>query len=185
MQRAKVRSMAAEDADMVTELVPSAEQISLDRSGRDRRQHGRWEVSGATVSIEDETFSVVDISIGGFQARIEGGVFHVGQDLDGMLVRAGKSTRNHLDFSARIVRVDDESNLFAAAFEPLEGQQIDRLLSLLSSIDAERRKDKERMHRARDRGRRITRIAVAFTIVAVIAVGAWFGFGKTLMSLIS
>jgi hypothetical protein len=145
--------------------------------GRDRREHNRWRIEGAMAQTDGRDWPLVDISIGGFQARDQGEQLTVGEEINGVILWATSTGEVNLEFKARLVRAEPQAGLFAAAFEILEGPQIDRLLNILSGIDSERRSQFERLDRSRRRRQMIGRIGSFIAVLAGIAVvgaGAWF-----------
>lgn len=119
--------------------------------GQERRRHGRWAVSGAYAIVRDRKLPLIDISIGGFFARLpdEGG--KVASPLEGTIYWRGTRELIEFPFSADIVRRPDGEGRFAAQFHALEGESIDTLLRFLSAIEAERRERIERQQRGAER----------------------------------
>lgn len=135
--------------------------------GRERRRHGRWRVEGGHVAVSGQNWPLVDISIGGFQARAIGDLPPLSPDFEGNIVwRQGREAIN-FHFRASVVRRDAETGFLAAEFEPLEGEEIDTLLRMLSAIEEERYLKLEREQRAAAR-----RIFLRRALVTGVALGS-------------
>lgn len=141
--------------------------------GQERRRHGRWSVSGAYAAVQGRKIPLIDISIGGFFARLpdEGG--HVSSPLDGTIYWRGTRETIEFSFSADIVRRPDEGGSFAAQFHSLEGESIDTLLRFLSAIEAERRERIERQQRGAERRVLMRKLALWGVIGGSLLAALW------------
>lgn len=117
----------------------------------ERRRHGRWSVSGAYASVQGRRLPLVDISIGGFLARLPEDGGEIESPLEGRIYWKGSRELIDFPFSADIVRRLGGGKNIAAQFQALEGESIDRLLQFLSAIEAERHQRIDRQQRAAER----------------------------------
>ena len=170
-------------------LAPSSVSTAAGRavSGRDRRQHGRWRIEGAYAVIGEERWPLIDVSIGGFRARRPPDAPEPGRSFAGTIVWSDGRARGTLEFRARPVRVEPGAanegdgeedgegvDTLAAAFEPLDGREIDRLLALLSGIEAQRRRERGPDPGAARRRRRRLLVFILVMLFAIgILAGAW------------
>lgn len=142
-------------------------------TGRDRRQHGRWQVEGAVVQIGNISFALVDISVGGFQMRGDKRTIPNSRVFEGTIVWPAAGKRGIVDFKARVVRVGGEDDLIAAAFEPLEGPQIDQLLGILTSIEAKWRHEREHAERVEARRKMIRRLVTGLSVMGIAGMAGY------------
>jgi hypothetical protein len=150
-----------------------AEPAAVKKGGRERRQHGRWKVNGAFVKVGNIRFSLVDISMGGFQMSGDNRTVSGAGVFDGSIVWPDGGRHGNLDFKARAVRIEAESEMIGAAFEPMEGQQIDQLLGMLSAIEGKWRAARERAERAEIRRRMLRRMVASISIIGIVGGLGW------------
>lgn len=117
----------------------------------ERRRHGRWSVSGAYALVQGRRLPIIDISIGGFLARLPDDGREVGTPLEGTIYWKGSRELIEFPFSADIVRRLNDGENIAAQFQALAGESIDSLLRFLSAIEAERHQRIDRQQRAAER----------------------------------
>lgn len=145
--------------------------------GRERRRHGRWSVSGAYAAIQkNRKLPIVDISIGGFLARLPDDGREVGSLLEGTIYWRGDRERIEFPFRADIVRRLDSGEKVAAQFQELEGESIDNLLRFLSAVEAERHERIEREQRAAERRILLRKLLVRSVIGLSICAGLYFAW---------
>ena len=104
----------------------------------ERRRHGRWSVTGAYASVDGRRLPLIDISIGGFLARLPEDRREIDTPLEGTIYWKGRDELIEFPFSADIVRRLHNGQSIAAQFQSLAGESIDSLLRFLSAIEAER-----------------------------------------------
>lgn len=117
----------------------------------ERRRHGRWSVTGAYASVQGSRLPLIDISIGGFLARLPEDGRQIGTPLEGTIYWKGRRELIEFPFSADIVRRLNDGKSAAFQFQPLAGESIDALLRFLSAIEAERHQRIEDQQRAAER----------------------------------
>ena len=117
----------------------------------ERRRHGRWSVTGAYASVQGRRLPLVDISIGGFLARLPDDGRDIESPLEGTIYWKGSREVIDFPFSADIVRRLNDGENIAAQFQALAGESIDSLLRFLSAIEAEQRHRIDRQQRAAER----------------------------------
>jgi len=149
--------------------------------GRERRRHGRWSVTGAYAVIQGRKIPLIDISIGGFFARLPDDGGQMSSPLEGTIYWRGARETIEFPFGADIVRRPDEGGSFAAQFHSLEGEAIDTLLRFLSAIEAERRERIERHQRRAERRVLLRKLAfwgvVGISLLAALWLVWTFGLG--------
>ncbi|UUX50975.1 PilZ domain-containing protein [Nisaea acidiphila] len=141
--------------------------------GQERRRHGRWSVSGAYAAVQGRKLPLIDISIGGFLARLPGEGGDVSSPLEGTIYWRGSRELIEFPFSAEIVRRLDSGESVAAQFHALEGESIDTLLRFLSAIEAERRERIEGEQRAAMRRILLRKLALWGVAGASILAALW------------
>lgn len=159
--------------------VPNPEEAETASSGRERRRHHRRATQGLWADIDGERCTVRDLSLGGLSIQPPQAYRAVGQEVRGELCHSSGGTTLRSDLHATIVRVDDESGFVGAAFEAMEGEQIDAVLSMLAAIERDyvaSREAEERRLRFRKTLRRITIVG------AVLLAGVAGGFALWTMS---
>lgn len=148
--------------------------------GEERRRHGRWSVTGAYADVQGRKLPLIDVSIGGFLARLPDDG-DISSPLEGTIYWRGGRELIEFPFSAEIVRRIGEGNV-AAQFHSLEGESIDTLLRFLSAIEAERHRRIEGQQRAAERRilmRKMTLWGVAgLSLVAALWFVWQFGFSS-------
>lgn len=157
-----------------TGSVVSAEpEVPAKKGGRERRQHGRWKVTGGYVKVGNIRFSLVDVSMGGFQMSGDNRTMSGTGIFEGTIVWPDGGRHGNVDFKARAVRVDPDSEMIGAAFEPMEGRQIDQLLGMLSAIEGKWRAERERAERAGTRRRMLRRLVASISTIGIIGGLGW------------
>ncbi len=163
-----------EASDTVNALVPDEPDMPpAKKGGRERRQHGRWKVTGAYVQVGEDRFPLVDISMGGFQMRGDNhGAFGAGV-FTGSIIWPDGGRNGTVDFKARAVRTEPGSEMIGAAFQPMEGEQIDQLLAMLSAIEGRWRHDRERAERSVILRRRLRRLVASVSLIGILGGLGW------------
>lgn len=118
-------------------------------------------------------FSLVDISMGGFQMSDENRTVSGVGIFEGTIVWPDGGRHGTVDFKARAVRVEPDSEMIGAAFEPMEGEQIDQLLGMLSTIEGKWRAERERADRAGARRRILRRLVASISIIGIVGGLGW------------
>jgi hypothetical protein len=155
-------------------IAASAElAVPTKTGGRERRQHGRWKVTDAYVKVGNIRFSLVDISLGGFQMSGDNRTVNGAGIFEGSIVWPDGGRHGNVDFKARAVRIEADSEMIGAAFEPMEGKQIDQLLGMLSAIEGKWRATRERGDRAETRRRMLRRLVASISIAGIVGGLGW------------
>lgn len=163
-------SILASDA---MDATPAPAPAPAKKGGRERRQHGRWKVTGGYVKVGNIRFSLVDISMGGFQMRGDNRSVGEAGIFEGSIVWPDGGRHGQIDFKARAVRVEPDSEMIGAAFEPMDGEQIDQLLGMLSAAEAKWRNERERAERAEIMRRRLRRLVASVSIIGIMGGLGW------------
>lgn len=163
-------SILATDAP---DAMPAPVPEPAKKGGRERRHHGRWKVTGGFVKIGNIRFSLVDISMGGFQMRGDNRTVDAQGVFEGTIIWPDGGRHGQIDFKARAVRVEPDSEMIGAAFEPMEGKQIDQLLGMLSAIEGKWRSERERAERSEIFRRRLRRLVASVSIVGIMGGLGW------------
>ena len=101
--------------------------------------------------MQGRRLPLVDISIGGFLARLPDDGRDIESPLEGTIYWKGSREVIDFPFSADIVRRLNDGENIAAQFQALAGESIDSLLRFLSAIEAERHHRIDRQQRAAER----------------------------------
>lgn len=158
-------------------LVPIVAKGSESTNGRERRVHHRREAGRVWAQVDGGWYKVHDLSLGGFglDRPVENPT--VGTVIDGEIhSRAGDRSRSS-GFQGTVVRVDLDEGRIGVAFAPLEPDQIDGLLAILSAIEREFVNTEEAALRHAALWRRLRRLGIAVLTIGT-AVSAclifWF-----------
>jgi hypothetical protein len=151
----------------------SEPKVSDEKSGRDRRQHGRWNIAGGYVKVGNIRFSLVDISMGGFQMRGDNRTVSGAGVFEGSIIWPDGGRHGTIDFKARAVRIEPEHELIGSAFEPMDGKQIDQLLGMLTTVEGKWRSERERSDRAEVRRRLIRRLVTSLSVIGIVGAIGW------------
>ncbi len=146
---------------------------SAKQGGRERRQHGRWKVTGAYVQVDGNRFPLIDISMGGFQMSGDSRDVGGNRIFEGTITWPDGGRNGTVDFKARAVRIEPDSEMIGVAFEPMEGEQIDQLLGMLSAIEAKWRYERERVERSGILRRRLRRLVASISIIGIVGGLGW------------
>ena len=143
----------------------------------ERRRHHRRTTHRVWVEVGGSPCWIDDISLGGFQFTQADAVSReeiLDTTISGTLVYQDDRAMYRMPFQARVVRFDEESSSVGVAFEPLNDDQIDVLLQVISAI--ERAVDERRERDARlERRRKWLKYGVAAASgAAVLAVSGIF-----------
>jgi len=137
-------------------------------SGRERRVHHRRAVVRVWAQIDGGWYKVHDLSLGGLAVDTPVDRPGIGSVIDGELHSRADDRQRQSTFRASVVRV--ESDRIGLAYEPMEPEQIDGLLSILSAIERDfvhTRVDILRREALRVRLRRLGYLAAVLVAVAV------------------
>jgi hypothetical protein len=152
---------------------PAASVTPAKKGGRERRQHGRWKVTDGYVKVGNIRFSLIDISLGGFQMSGDNRTVRGVGIFEGSIIWPDGGRHGTVDFKARAVRVEQDSEMIGAAFEPMEGEQIDQLLAMLSTVEGKWRAERERAERAETRRRMLRRLVASISIIGIVGGLGW------------
>lgn len=146
-------------------------------SSRERRVHHRREASRVWAQLDGGWYQVHDLSLGGLAIERPVDAPGIGGRIEGEIHSRAGNRPLQTGFSATVVRVDAREQRIGASFEPMEPEQIDRLLAIMSSVERDYVTALEADHR-RVRLRRALRRLVIGTLAAacIVAAGfaAWF-----------
>lgn len=149
--------------------LPSAETAATSApSGRERRVHHRRAVVRVWAQIDDGWYKVHDLSLGGLAVDTPVDRPRIGSMIDGELHSRADDRHRQSTFRASVVRVD--SDRIGLAYEPMEPEQIDGLLSILSAVERDfvhAQVDILRREALRVRLRRLGYVAAILAVVAV------------------
>jgi hypothetical protein len=159
--------------EAIDTMVSKAPPPPAKKGGRERRQHGRLKVTGGYVTVGNIRFSLVDISMGGFQMGGDNRRVNGTDIFEGTIIWPDGGRHGTVNFKARAVRVESDSELIGAAFEPMEGEQIDQLLGMLSAIEGKWRAERERAERAETRRRMLRRLVASISIIGIVGGLGW------------
>lgn len=114
-----------------------------------------------------------NLSLGGLSIQPPAAYRAVGQLLQGYLCHASSGVKLRSPLLATIVRIDDESDFVGAAFAPMEAEQIDAVLSMLSAIERDYLASRDAEERRLQFRKTLRRIAI---IGGVFLAGVVGGF---------
>lgn len=146
-------------------------------SGRDRRVHHRREAGRVWAQVDGGWYKVLDLSLGGL--RIERPVDSpgIGGVIEGEIHSRAAGLKRQSSFRATVVRVGGDDDGIGVAFAPLEAEQIDGLLAILSAMERDFVDSRHAIVRQQELQRSLRRLSYV-ALAAVIAVGlgyaAWF-----------
>lgn len=153
-------------------LAPEAAQTA----GRERRVHHRREAHRVWAQVDGGWYRVHDLSLGGLALDRPVDGPDVGGIIEGEIHSRAGRRQSHIGFRAEVVRADDRDDRIGVAFEPMEAEQIDGLLAILSSVERDYVAAREADQRREDMRRRLRRLAVGALMAAgLVAAGyaAW------------
>ena len=127
------------------------------------------------AQVDGGWYKVHDLSLGGFGLDRPVERPDVGTVIDGEI--HSRTGYRHLQssFQATVVRVDEDDNRIGVAFAPLEPDQIDGLLAILSAVEREFIDAEEASLRSDALWRRMRRFGVTILVLG-IAAAAGFAF---------
>lgn len=130
------------------------------------------------AQVDGRCYRVHDLSLGGLGFDRPDEAPGIGTLIDGEIHSQAGDRPKQISFQATVVRVDERENRVGAAFTPMEAEQIDGLLAILSAVERDYATTLEAaLHRAVLQRRR-RRLAVAAIIITVGAgafgYAAWF-----------
>lgn len=141
----------------------------MTEAGRDRRQHRRHEAV-ALVEVAGARWHLVDISLGGFAARVDDtGVVSL-QPVAGRISGRIRGEPYRIDFSGRIVRLEAGTGVAAVRFDDLPDESLDRLMHVLALLEQDWAAAVERLDRQRRLAELRRKLARAGAIAAALAV---------------
>lgn len=106
-------------------------------AGRDRRVHHRREAIKVWAQVDGGWYRVHDLSLGGLGLERPVDRPGIGTRLEGEIHSRACSRNWKTSFSATVVRLDDGDSRVGVAFAPMEPEQIDGLLAILSAVERE------------------------------------------------
>lgn len=145
-------------------------------SGRDRRVHHRREADLVWAQVDGGWYKIHDLSLGGLGLDRPVDDPGIGSVIDGEIHSRAAGRPLRCSFQATVVRLDNDGARIGVAFTPMDAEQIDGLLAIMSAVEREYVRLREAALRREDLRRRLRRlvIAAAATIGAVAAgYAAW------------
>lgn len=151
--------------------------VSAEESGRDRRVHYRREAVKVWAQVDGGWYKVHDLSLGGL--RLDRPVDNPGQGevIEGDIHSRAGSRAHQTSFSATVVRVETDAKRIGVAFAPMEDEEIDGLLAILSAVEREfvaSREAELRREQLQQALRRLGISALLLTGIAVAGFAVWF-----------
>ena len=146
-------------------------------AGRDRRVHHRREAIKVWAQVDGGWYRVHDLSLGGLGLDRPVDRPGIGAPIEGEIHSRAGARSWKTTFCATVVRLDDGDARIGVAFAPMEPEQIDGLLAILSAVEREYVMGREAELRGASLRRRLRQLGVGTLIVAgTLAAGyaAWF-----------
>ncbi len=146
-------------------------------TGRERRVHHRREASRVWAQVDGGWYKVHDVSLGGLRLERPVDGPDIGGVIEGEIHSRAGNRQKHLAFRASVVRVEQETSRIGVAFTPMEAEQIDGLLAILSAVERDYVAFREAEHRVAALRRRLRRLAVIGAVTAGAAAAGyavWF-----------
>ncbi len=165
----------AYQADISTGQLPTPAPVRS--AGRERRVHLRREATRIWAQVDGGWYRVHDLSLGGLMLDRPVDGPDVGGTIEGEIHSRAGPRLTQTSFRATVVRHDERDGRIGIAFDPMEAEQIDGLLQILSSMERAYVSALEADQRRELLQRRLRRLAVVAVVGAVVAglgYGAWF-----------
>lgn len=146
-------------------------------SGRDRRVHHRREVELVWAEVDGGWYKVHDLSLGGLALDRPVDAPGIGSVIAGELHSRAAGRLLRCGFRATVARLDDGGARIGAAFVPMDADQIDSLLSIMSAVEREYVRVRQAAAKRDQMRRRLRRLAVIVAgMAAAVAAGyaAWY-----------
>lgn len=129
------------------------------------------------AQVDGGWYRVHDLSLGGLMLDMPVDGPDVGGAIEGEIHSRASDRPSQTSFRATVVRFDESDQRIGIAFEPMEAEQIDGLLAVLSSMERAYVSAREADLRRANMQRRLRRLAIATIVAAaLVAAGsaAWF-----------
>lgn len=140
--------------------------------GRDRRTHHRREVELVWAQVDDGWYKVYDLSLGGLGLDRPVDSPGIGVAIEGEIHSRAAGRALRCSFEATVVRIDDGGARIGVAFTPMDADQIDGLLAIMSAVEREYVRVREAALRREELRRRLRRFALASAaVLGAVAVG--------------
>ncbi len=139
----------------------------------DRRRYRRHTGIPAVVEVAGATWTVVDVSLGGFGARTTEVLPRVGDRVSGEIVGTERGEAFRIWFDGRVVRVDPGNHFVGVQFVDLPDAAFDRLMHVLAVLEEEwisRIERLDRQKRMAELRRSLVRTAGGMALVVGAAV---------------
>lgn len=108
---------------------------AIPSAGRDRRVHHRREATRVWAQVDGGWYRVHDLSLGGLMLDLPVDGPGIGGAIEGEIHSRAGNRPTQTSFRATVVRFDEDERRIGIAFEPMEAEQIDGLLAILSSME--------------------------------------------------
>ena len=165
----------AYQADISTSQLPVP--ATAPSGGRERRVHHRREATRVWAQVDGGWYRVHDLSLGGLMLDHPVDGPEVGGVIEGEIHSRATARPYQTSFRATVVRHDRHDSRIGIAFEPMEPEQIDGLLAILSSVERAYVTSREADQRRAELRRLLRRLAVAAAAgIVLVAAGysVWF-----------
>jgi len=145
-------------------------------SGRDRRVHHRRDAELVWAQVDGGWYKVHDLSLGGLGLDRPVEAPGIGSVLGGEIHSRAAGRPLRCDFEATVVRLDDGGARIGVAFTPMEADQIDGLLAIMSAVErdyVQQRQAAQRGDALRHRLRRLAIVGAAVIVAIAAGYAAW------------